>query len=125
MKKLSYRLLSSRSFAQFSMHTQLEERRTTMACKKFFLRLLFVALATLLAERAKAQDVPPWDLGGFDFSWDGTWGSTISCTKPTGADATNVVDPTFVRQTASVSCTIKESPTDPGVTGTCTLDIKY
>jgi hypothetical protein len=37
--------------------------------------------------------------------WDG---STISCTEPTTGGATNVVDPTFLRQTAPVSCTITD-----------------
>ncbi len=121
MKNLFYRLASGWSFTKFFMHAQLEEMRTTMFRKKF-LPLLLIGLVTLIAERATAQDVPPWDLGGFDFSWDGTWGSTISCSK--AGDATNTVDSKSLTQSATVQCTITE---DNGSLGPqiCELDISY
>ena len=72
-----------------------------MFYRKSFLPLLFAGLALLLAQGAMAQDVPPWDLGGFDFSWGGPWGSTITCTKPTNGSALNSIDKTTLEQTAA------------------------
>ena len=80
MKKLFYRLSSSRSCGKLF---SIEGNRRIMFYRESFLPLLFAGLALLLAQGAMAQDVPPWDLGGFDFSWGGPWGSTITCTKPT------------------------------------------
>jgi hypothetical protein len=96
-----------------------------MLFRKSFLPLLFAGLFSLCAQEAMAQ-VPPWDLGGFDWSWGGPWGSTISCTKPEiGGNAMNSVDFTKVEQTADVECVITRNDNTTTAPAICKLHITY
>jgi hypothetical protein len=117
MKKLFYRLSGRESFAKlFSI-----EQKRIMFYRKLLLPLLFAGLTSLLAQGALAQ-VPPWELGGFDYGWGGPWGSNITCTQ--AGDVTNVIDNTSFTQTATVQCHLSDVPMPPPP-AICKFSITY
>ena len=137
MKKLFYRLSSSRSFANlFSTHAQLENRRRAIMCYRKLISALVFAVFTFYfsgAARAQGCDNPDFcfDFGVPSFDTNIT-GSSVVCTlQPGGTTPNNVLDigsglgtasATFT-QTGTGDCTYTPDVGAPTDLGTCAFEL--
>ena len=140
MKKLFYRLASSRSFAKlFSMHARLEKRRTPRSYRNLISAVIIAAFGFCFSGEARAQgcDNPDFCFDfGFPSTIDNFTGSNVQCTLLPGgtSDPINKLDigtlgqPTAIfTQDGTADCTYTAtgSPTPPPTDlGTCQFHLE-